>query len=81
MKIIVNNDMSRQKIIFLLIENQRQFLFLPRDPTGIYQKLLNILFIRHHANRKTQNLITPVNYSHTTKTQSEIKIHKEDIPI
>jgi hypothetical protein len=53
--IIVNNGISRQKkiIISFLIENLYHFLFLPREPTGIYQKQLVKLFIRRHSNRQT----------------------------
>jgi hypothetical protein len=51
--IIVVNNMSRQKISSFLIENQCQFLFLPRDPSGIYQKQLVKLFIRYHSNSQT----------------------------
>jgi hypothetical protein len=68
--IIVNKVTSRQKIGSFLIENQCQFLFLPRDPTGMYQKQLVKVFIKHHFNRQTQNLVPPANYFHPTKTQS-----------
>jgi len=68
--IIIVNNMSYQKFSSFLIANQCQFLFLPRDPNGIYQKQLVKFFSRQHSNSQTQNLLPTANYSHPTKTQS-----------